>query len=77
MTTSNWDGLADPADGYSVRMGFNGMRTLCSVPWSGAVTALTPFTTLVVSPTPISPSTQFNPLPPVALPAALCCGIGP
>lgn len=77
MTMSNWDGLADPADGYSVRMGFNGMRTLCSVPWSGAVTALTPYTALVVTPTPISPSTLLSPLPRAAVPAALCCGIGP
>lgn len=76
-TTSDWDGLGDPADGYSVRMGFSGMKTLCSVPWSAAVTALTPFSALTVTPTAVSPSTQFNPLPRAALPAALCCGIGP
>ena len=76
-TTSNWDGLNDPTDGYSVRMGFSGMKTLCSVPWSGVVTALTPFSALAVTPTAVSPSAQFNPLPRAALPAALCCGIGP
>lgn len=76
-TNSNWDGLGDPLDSYSVRMGFGGMRTLCSVPWTAPAIALTPFTALTVTPTPITPSTQFNPLPRAALPAALCCGIGP
>lgn len=76
-TTSNWDGLNDPIDGYSVRMGASGMKTLCSVPWSGAITVLTPFSALSVTPTPISPSTALSPLPATPLPAALCCGIGP
>jgi hypothetical protein len=76
-TTSNWDGANDPLDGYSVRMGFGGMKTLCSVPWSGAITALLPNSPLTVTPAPITPTTLFNPLPRVALQAALCCGIGP
>ncbi|MCC7247064.1 MAG: hypothetical protein IT473_00395 [Lysobacter sp.] len=76
-TTSNWDGLNDPLDGYSVRMGFSGMKTLCSVPWSGVITAMTPFTALTVAPTWITPSAPLNPLPRATIPAALCCGIGP
>lgn len=76
-TSSNWDGLNDPIDGYSVRMSFGGMRTLCSVPWSGAITLLTPNSTLAVSPIPVTPTLSLSPLPRAALPAALCCGIGP
>jgi hypothetical protein len=76
-TNSNWDALNDPLDGYSVRMGFSGMKTLCSVPWSGAITVLLPNSPLTVTPTPISPTLLLSPLPRAALPAALCCGIGP
>jgi hypothetical protein len=76
-TSSNWDGLNDPLDGYSVRMGVSGMKTLCSVPWSGAITALLPNSALTVTPSAIAPTAVFNPLPRAALPAALCCGIGP
>lgn len=76
-TSSNWDGLADPLDGYSVRMGFGGMKTLCSVPWTAPVVALLPVTTLAVSPTPVTPSVTLGPLTRATIPAALCCGIGP
>jgi hypothetical protein len=76
-TSSNWDTFNDPLDGYSVRMGFSGMKTICSVPWSGAITVLLPNTSLTVTPNPISPTQLFNPLPQTALPAALCCNIGP
>ena len=76
-TRSNWDALNDPLDGYSVRMGFSGMKTLCSVPWSGAITVLTPNSALAVSPSPITPTLLLSPLPRASLPAALCCGIGP
>ncbi len=76
-TRSNWDGLNDLLDGYSVRMGFSGMKTLCSVPWSGPITALQPNTLLAVTPNPITPTVPLTPLPRSLLPADLCCGIGP
>ena len=76
-TRSNWDALNDPLDGYSVRMGFSGMKTLCSVPWSGAITVLTPNSALAVSPSPITPTLLLSPLARASLQAALCCGIGP
>ncbi len=76
-TRSNWDGLNDPLDGYSVRMSGGGMRTFCSVPWSRPITALFPNGLLTVTPNPILPTIPLPPLPRSPLPAALCCGIGP
>ena len=76
-TSSNWDTFNDPLDGYSVRMSFSGMKTLCSVPWSGAIASLTPSALLSVTPNPITVNALLSPLPRATLPAALCCGIGP
>jgi hypothetical protein len=76
-TNSNWDTLNDPLDGYSVRMSFSGMKTLCSVPWSGAIAPFTPNTSFNVTPNPITVNAPLTPLPRATLPAGLCCGIGP
>ena len=76
-TNSNWDTFNDPLDGYSVRMSVNGMRTLCSIGWSGVITALQPVTTLTVTPVQTAPPLTLNPLPRAQIPAGLCCGIGP
>jgi hypothetical protein len=76
-TTSNWDTLNDPQDGYSVRMSFNNMKTLCSVPWGRPITPLQTAGTLAVTPLQTGPTAVFNPLPRADVTAGLCCGIGP
>lgn len=76
-SSSAWAG-ADPLHAYTARISFNGMRTLCSVPWTAPATLLTPNGALNVAPTATAPVGALNPLPRTPLTAhGYCCAVGP
>lgn len=76
-SSSPWAG-ADPLHALTTRMSFSGMKTVCSVPWSAPVAALTPSTALTVGVVASTVNTAFNPLPRTPLTQqGLCCAVGP